>query len=92
VTLTHSTGAFNSDQGRLFRLSARELERRFENALQGLQEIESKARAQVQQILKTYAEQLPRLWHAATTAAQERKRMVRCLIETVVVTASFRLV
>ncbi len=40
-----------------------------------------------QHTLKTYAEQLPRLWHAATTAAQERKRIVRCLIETVVVTA-----
>src|SRR5207249_9140652 len=40
-----------------------------------------------QHTLKTYAQQLPRLWHAATTAAQERKRIVRCLIETVVVTA-----
>ena len=79
------------------RLVARELERRFENALQGLEEIESKTQAQMQKMdrplteeeqhtLKTYAEQLPQLWHAATTAAQERKRIVRCLIETVVVT------
>ena len=40
-----------------------------------------------QHTLKTYAEQLPRLWHAATTPAQERKRIVRCLIEMVLVTA-----
>src|SRR5438093_8138294 len=80
------------------RLVGRELERRFENALQGLEEIESKTKAQIetmdrplteeeQQTLKSYAEQLPRLWHAPTTPAQERKRIVRCLIETVVVTA-----
>jgi DNA invertase Pin-like site-specific DNA recombinase len=80
------------------RLVGRELERRFENALQGLEEIESKTQAQMQRMdrplteeeqhtLKTYAEQLPRLWHAATTPAQERKRIVRCLIEMVLVTA-----
>lgn len=80
------------------RLVARELERRFENALQGLEDIELKAKTQMdamhrpltpeeEQILKNYAEQVPRLWHAPTTLAQERKRIVRCLIETVVVTA-----
>ena len=80
------------------RLVGRELERRFENALQGLEEIESKTKAQMeamdrplteeeQQTLRSYAEQLPRLWQAPTTPAQERKRIVRCLIETVVVTA-----
>jgi len=80
------------------RLVGRELERRFENALQGLEEIESRTKAQIetmdrplteeeQQTLKSYAEQLPRLWHAPTTPAQERKRIVRCLIETVVVNA-----
>jgi len=76
----------------------RELERRFENALQGLQDIEVKTKTQMdamdrpltqeeEQTLKSYAEQLPRLWQAPTTTTQERKRIVRCLIETVVVTA-----
>src|SRR5438093_8772816 len=80
------------------RLVVRELERRFENALQGLEDIELKTKTQMarmdrpltqeeEQTLKSYAEQLPRLWHAPTTPAQERKRIVRCLIETVVVNA-----
>jgi DNA invertase Pin-like site-specific DNA recombinase len=80
------------------RLVGRELERRFENALQELQDVELKTQAQMettdrplteeeQQTLKSYAEQLPQLWHVPTTQAQERKRIVRCLIETVVVTA-----
>jgi hypothetical protein len=80
------------------RLVGRELERRFEKALQEQEETESRAKAKIdaldrpltakeQQTLNSYAEDLPRLWHAPTTRAQERKRIVRCLIETVVVTA-----
>jgi len=80
------------------RLVGRELERRFEKALQELEETESRAKAKIdaldrpltaeeQQTLNSYAEDLPRLWHAPATHAQERKRIVRCLIESVVVTA-----
>jgi DNA invertase Pin-like site-specific DNA recombinase len=80
------------------RLVGRELERRFEKALQELEETEARAKAKIdvlgqpltaeeQQTLSRYAEDLSRLWHAPTTRAQERKRIVRCLIETVVVTA-----
>jgi len=80
------------------RLVGRELERRFEKALQELQETESNAKAKIdaldrpltaeeRQTLSRYAEDLPRLWHAPTTRAQERKRIVRCLIETVIVSA-----
>jgi excisionase family DNA binding protein len=80
------------------RLVGRELERRFEKALQELEETASKAREKIdaldrpltseeQQTLRRYAEDLSRLWHAPTTRMQERKRIVRCLIETVVVTA-----
>ena len=80
------------------RLVGRELERRFEKALQELEETQSKAKAKIdaldrpltaeeQQTLSGYAGDLSRLWHASTTRMQERKRIVRCLIETVVVTA-----
>lgn len=80
------------------RLVGRELERRFEKALQELEETESRAKAKIdaldrpltaeeQQTLNSYAGDLPRLWHAPTTRAQERKRIVRCLIEAVAVTA-----
>jgi DNA invertase Pin-like site-specific DNA recombinase/DNA-binding XRE family transcriptional regulator len=80
------------------RLVGRELERRFDKALHELEDIELKTQTQMetmnrplteeeQQTLNSYAEQLPQLWHAPTTQAQERKRIVRCLIETVIVTA-----
>src|ERR1700674_1416265 len=80
------------------RLVVGELERRYESALEALEEMESKAKARMeiqdrplkedeQQALKSYAAQLPRLWHAPTTQAQERKRIVRCLVEAVIVTA-----
>jgi excisionase family DNA binding protein len=80
------------------RLVARELERRFEKALQELSEIERKARIRIesldqpltdeeQRMLRSYAEDLQKLWHEPTTHAQERKRILRCLIENVVVTA-----
>jgi DNA invertase Pin-like site-specific DNA recombinase len=80
------------------RLVGREMERRFEKALTELEAIESKARLKIealdrplspeeQQMLSRYAGELPRLWHAPTTHVQERKRIVRCLIDSVVVIA-----
>lgn len=80
------------------RLVGRELERRFEKTLQELQDTEATAKVRIdildrpltaeeRQTLSRYAEDLPRLWHAPTTRAQERKRIVRCLIETVIVSA-----
>ena len=80
------------------RLVGRELERRFEKALRELQKIEAEAQLQIrrleqplsgseQQLLKRYAQKLSPLWNAPTTRAQDRKRIARCLIEHVVVTA-----
>ena len=79
------------------RLVARELERRFEKALEGLEAVEKEAEVALQALdkplsasdkerLKSYGENLPELWSAPTTRAQERKRIVRCLIQQVVVT------
>lgn len=78
------------------RLVARQLERRFERALRELQEIGSEARRQLERLeeplsaaerkrLEEYAEDLQLLWNAPTTRAQDRKRIARCLIESVVV-------
>lgn len=39
------------------------------------------------QRLRRYAQDLPSLWSAPTTRAQERKRIIRCLIENVVVSS-----
>ena len=75
----------------------RELERRFETALEALQGIEQEAEerirsleiplsAQDQERLQRYAEDLPRLWNAPTTRPQDRKRIVRLLIDNVVAT------
>lgn len=80
------------------RLVARELERRFEKVLKTLEATESKAKthmealesalsANEEQFLRTYAHNLSTLWNAPTTRPQDRKRIVRCLVETVVVTA-----
>lgn len=79
------------------RLVARELERRFEEALRELRRIEGEADARIrardepltqeeQERLRAYAEDLPRLWNAPGTRAQDKKRIVRCLVENVVVT------
>jgi hypothetical protein len=79
------------------RLVARELERRFEVALRELEaaEVEVTARIQAlekplseeeQERLRSYARDLGSLWKAPTTRVQDRKRIVRCLIENVVVT------
>jgi len=80
------------------RLVARELERRFEEALRVQQKVESEAQQELsgleeplsgvqQQRLRFYAENLPALWDAPTSRAQDRKRIARCLIEAVTVTA-----
>jgi len=79
------------------RLVGRELERRFEGALRGLEAAEAEARARIQALerplaeeeqarLRTYAGNLAELWNAPTTRVQDKKRIVRCLVENVVVT------
>lgn len=79
------------------RLVARELERRFEKALRALEATQSEARTHLralqealssneEQLLRRYAHNLATLWNTPTTRPQDRKRIVRCLIETVVVT------
>jgi len=79
------------------RLVAAELERRWEQALQELETIKTEATerlqeldqpltAQEQQRLRNYAHDLPGLWNATSTRFQDKKRIVRCLIENVVVT------
>jgi len=79
------------------RLVARELERRFEKALQDLEAVRRDADAHIEQLpdalspkeetrLMELARDLPRLWRAPTTRPQDRTRVVRCLIDHVVVT------
>lgn len=79
------------------RLVGRELERRFEKALGEFEEVESQAEARIaalekpltleeQEMLRSYARDLSQLWNRVTTRPQDRKRIVRCLIENVVVT------
>jgi DNA invertase Pin-like site-specific DNA recombinase len=78
------------------RLVAGELERRWEQALGALDEIEREVEAKQQTLeqplsadekarLRQFAEDLPSLWQAPTTRAQDRKRLIRCLVEQVVV-------
>jgi hypothetical protein len=78
------------------RLVASELERRWETALSDLKKIEEDANKRIEALekplseseherLKRYARHLPSLWHAPTTRSQDKKRIVRCLIETVVI-------
>jgi len=78
------------------RLVARELEHRWEQTLSALDEVEREAAAKQQALaqplrneekarLRRFAEDLPGLWHAPTTRVQDKKRLVRCLIEQVVV-------
>ena len=79
------------------RLVARELERRFEKALQDLEAVRQDAEAHIEQLpdvlsreeearLVELARDLPRLWRAPTTRPQDRTRVVRCLVDHVVVT------
>lgn len=79
------------------RLVTRELERRFEKALGELERTESEAEEHLKalpkglstseaQQLKSYADDMSALWKSPTTRPQDRKRIARCLIESVVVT------
>jgi DNA invertase Pin-like site-specific DNA recombinase len=78
------------------RLVARELERRWEGKLQELRQVEQEyARfrqtkaapltAQERATIRALAQNLPALWHAATTTPADRQRIVRLLLERVVV-------
>jgi DNA invertase Pin-like site-specific DNA recombinase len=78
------------------RLVARELERRWEEALHGQRRLEedyerfcgsqpAALSAAEREQIRSLARDLPELWHAATTTAAERQRLVRFLVERVVV-------
>jgi hypothetical protein len=80
------------------RLVARELERRFEKALGELARTEADAEEHLKALpeclsaseerqLMSYAGNVAALWKTPTTRPQDRKRIARCLIESVVVTA-----
>ncbi len=81
------------------RLVARELERRWERSLEERSRIETEAKTRREAIevplsgeehsqLKRLAQDLPSLWQTPSTRVQDKKRIVRCLIENVVVTPS----
>lgn len=78
------------------RLVARELEGRWEQALHAFEAVEKKVAAQCsaaggaltsqeQDRLRDCARDVGRLWHAPETRAQDKKRVIRCLVENVVV-------
>lgn len=78
------------------RLVARELERRWEAALRKLESVRAEVESRIeglghpltddeQRRLKRYARDLRTLWHAPTTRPEDRKRLLRCLVENVVV-------
>ena len=78
------------------RLVARELERRLERALEELEAVRDESEARLAALpaelsdeeaarLRELAHELPRLWRAPSTRSQDRKRIVRCLIDQVVV-------
>ena len=79
------------------RLVARELERRWEEALRQQRQLEeefeawqraapSRLSAQDQQAIRALAQDLPGLWQAETTTPQDRQRIARLLLERVTVT------
>ncbi len=79
------------------RLVARELERRWEQALEALSRTQGEATQQLadsHQALSAhecaefahYAHDIAALWQASSTSARDKKRIVRCLVENVVVT------
>jgi DNA invertase Pin-like site-specific DNA recombinase len=81
------------------RLVARELERRWEEALKEQRRLEEEyARfrrsqpaglsALEREQIRSLAGDLPALWHAASTTAADRQRVIRLLVETVVVTVA----
>jgi DNA invertase Pin-like site-specific DNA recombinase len=78
------------------RLVARELERRWEEAMQQQQQLQKEYEQfcrtqpavlseQEREQIRGLASDLPQLWKAETTTAEDRKRVVRLLIERVVV-------
>ena len=78
------------------RLVARELERRWEAELKALQQVEQEyARfrrshpptlsTEEREMIRSLSKNLPDLWHASTTTPADRQRIVRFLIERVVV-------
>ena len=78
------------------RLVAQELERRWEQALGDLERVEEQTEEPLralerplepeeQQRLRHWSRNLGRLWREPTTRVQDRKRLLRCLIEQVVV-------
>jgi predicted DNA-binding protein (UPF0251 family) len=80
-------------------LVARELERRFEQALAELEAVAANAAERLQpleaplspaeeQQLKAYAEDVAKLWSAPGRRVQDRKRITRCLLEKIVVLAA----
>jgi DNA invertase Pin-like site-specific DNA recombinase len=79
------------------RLVGRELERRWEQALAELQQVEAEydrfqraqpaaVTAQERAQVLALAENIPALWRAPTTTAMDRQRVIRCLVERVVAT------
>ncbi|HQU46072.1 MAG: hypothetical protein B7Z73_17555 [Planctomycetia bacterium 21-64-5] len=78
------------------RLVARTLEQEWEAALGAQRRIEeeldrfqretpAKLTAEQQDQIRALATELPTLWHASTTTPADRKEIVRCLIERVVI-------
>jgi DNA invertase Pin-like site-specific DNA recombinase len=78
------------------RLVARELERQWEQSLQELEVLEqdyarfrqthpATLTAEQRDLIRSLSENLPAVWNASTTSASDRKRIVRLLIERVVV-------
>ena len=81
------------------RLVARELETRWNEALQALQELERSYAAaartalaplsvEEQQAVRQLADDLPALWEAPTTTAADRKRLLRLVVQEVTLRAN----
>lgn len=79
------------------RLVARELERRWEEALHAQQQLDaeyerwqrsapSRLSAEDRTLIRSLADDLPALWRAETTTVMDRQRITRLLLEQVVVT------
>jgi DNA invertase Pin-like site-specific DNA recombinase len=79
------------------RLVARELERRWEQALREQRDLEEqydrfladalrKPTACERQRIEAWAADLPGLWHASSTTVEARKTIIRCLVERVTAT------
>ena len=77
------------------RLVARELETRWNDKLRALAELEEEYRREQSRglsplteeekaLLRSLVSDVPALWHAAETLAEERKRLIRCLIREVI--------